>query len=268
MIDDGKKNVLGVLVDAVDYEAAVARIMAAAQARERCTCSALAVHGVMSGVLDSTHRYRLNQLDLVVPDGQPVRWALNWIHGADLRDRVYGPELTLRVCEAAAASGTEVFFYGSRPSVLTALTERLPSRFPGLRIAGTAPSRFRRLHPSERSEVVNTIRSSGAQIVFVGLGCPRQEVFAYEFGNDLGVPVLSVGAAFDFHAGQLAQAPDWMQACGLEWLFRLWKEPKRLARRYLLLNPLYSALLLAQKSGIARFDPANCEPPEEELLYA
>lgn len=256
-----KRNVVGVLVDAVTYDDAVARVVAAAERRAPFAVTALAVHGVMTGVLDPVHRYRLNHLDLVVPDGQPVRWALNLLHGAGLGDRVYGPTLTLRVCEAAGERGLPVYFYGSRPEVLRALTERLRARFPKLVVAGAEPSRFRTLDEREKAAVVERIKASGARIAFVGLGCPRQEVWAYEYRAELSMPVLAVGAAFDFHAGLLRQAPPWLQRAGLEWAYRLYREPRRLWRRYVYLNPLYVGHVALQAAGVRRYDPAVARPP-------
>jgi len=132
-----KRNVLGILVDAVDYDGAIDRIVEAAEAGKSLTVSALAVHGVMTGVADPSHRYRLNHLDLVVPDGQPVRYALNWLHGTRLKDRVTGPILMSNLCKVAAARGIPIFLYGSRPEVLEALRTRLQARFPMLIIAGS-----------------------------------------------------------------------------------------------------------------------------------
>jgi N-acetylglucosaminyldiphosphoundecaprenol N-acetyl-beta-D-mannosaminyltransferase len=263
----GKRNVLGVLVDAVDRGAAVNAIVDAAHHRRGLSVSALAVHGVMTGVLDPEHRYRLNHLDLVVPDGQPVRWALNILHAAGLRDRVYGPLLMLAVCERAARENLPVYLYGSRSAVLDALSQRLVHRFPGLIVAGMRPSRFRPLITAEKREVVDEIRRSGAAITFVGLGCPRQEVWAYEYRDALAMPILAVGAAFDFNAGLLPQAPPQLQALGLEWAFRLLHEPTRLWRRYLFLNPAYLALLALQASRLWRFDPDRAAPPSAELSY-
>jgi exopolysaccharide biosynthesis WecB/TagA/CpsF family protein len=260
MIDKGRHDVLGVMISAVDHEAVVDRVVQAARAGEPLAVSALAVHGLMTGVQDEAHRARLNGLDILTPDGQPVRWALNLLHGVGLEQRVYGPMLTLKVCEAAAAEGLPVYFYGSRPETLERLTRNLTARYPGLQVAGTAPSRFRRLSEGERAEVIRAIRDSGARIVFVGLGCPRQEVWAYEMRDALGLPMLAVGAAFDFHAGSLAQAPAWMQARGLEWLYRLIQEPRRLWRRYLLLNPAFSLRLLLQLLGLRRPRPAPAPP--------
>jgi exopolysaccharide biosynthesis WecB/TagA/CpsF family protein len=267
MIDAGRHPVLGVQVDAVDYEAAVARIVAAAEARRPCAVSALAVHGVMTGALDRVQARRLNGLDLVVPDGQPVRWALRWLHGRRLSDRVYGPELVLRVAAALAGRGLPVFLYGSTRGVLDDLARNLERRFPGLRIAGRRPSAFRRQMPAEREALLAEIEASGARAVLVGLGCPRQETWAYENRARLRMPILAVGAAFDFHAGRLPQAPRWLQRTGLEWVFRLAVEPRRLWRRYLLLNPLFLAGLCAQASGLARFEPPRPDGSEPLELF-
>lgn len=267
MIDGGKRNILGVLVDAVDYDAALERIVAAAKARSPLAVSALAVHGVMTGVLDPSHRYRLNHFDLIVPDGQPVRWALNWLHRAKLPHRVYGPTLMLKTCQRAADEGLSVFLYGGTSELLAALRANLERMFPSLQIAGTEPSQFRRVTVAETGEIVEKILASDASITFVGLGCPRQEVFAFELRHALCMPLLAVGAAFNFHAGELAQAPSYLQARGLEWLYRLLHEPRRLWRRYLLLNPLYLTLLALQVVQPQRFDPLSAVPPCEELRY-
>jgi exopolysaccharide biosynthesis WecB/TagA/CpsF family protein len=267
MIDAGKHNLLGVRVDALDYEAAVEKIVAAARARRPLAVSALAVHGVMTGVLDPVHRHRLNHLDLVVPDGQPVRWGLNWLARAGLADRVYGPTLMLAVCAAAARAGLPVYLYGSRREVVEALAGNLAGRFPGLRVAGFEPSRFRQVTPGEKRAIARAIVASGAAITFVGLGCPRQEVWAYEYREALAMPILAVGAAFDFHAGRLKQAPAALQRWGLEWLYRFASEPRRLWRRYLFLNPLYLALLALQAAHLVSFDPDGTTPPPGELLH-
>ena len=249
MIDRGKMNLLGILINAIDYEAAVAEIMAAAREGHGFAVSALAVHGVMTGVFNPQHRYRLNCLDLVTPDGQPVRWAMNLLHHAGLADRVYGPTLALKVMEACGREGTPIYLYGTTNALLTELRKALAARIPDLQIAGSKPSRFRPISEEERGEVALRIRASGAKITFVGIGCPRQEIWAYEFRNLLSMPVLAVGAAFPFIAGSLSQAPKWMQSRGLEWLFRLAAEPRRLWKRYILLNPLYLAMVGLQVCG-------------------
>lgn len=261
MINEGKKNIIGVMVNAIDYDAAVAAIITAAQNGAPCAVTALAVHGVMSGHLDQDHRIRLNRLDYVMPDGQPVRWALNALHKTGLKDRVYGPELTLRVLRQAERLEMPVYFYGSTRNVLSRLQQRLHHRFPSLIIVGAEPSRFRPLSPDEKAALIERIHGSGARIVIVGLGCPRQEVFAYEYREALSMPILAVGAAFDFHAGCIPQAPSWMQDRGLEWLFRLKTEPRRLWQRYLILNPWYIGLLAAQVLRIRKFHQTSRDVP-------
>jgi N-acetylglucosaminyldiphosphoundecaprenol N-acetyl-beta-D-mannosaminyltransferase len=263
MIYAGKKDVLGVLVDIIDYEAAVALILEAAQKRTAFAVSALAVHGIMTGVFDPEQRYRLNQLDLIVPDGQPVRWALNLVHRAGLQERVYGPMLTLSLCQCAQENSIPIYFFGSTAGVLADLQGVLKSKFPRLVIAGAEQSRFRQLTRDEKTELVRRIQGSGAAIVFVGLGCPRQEVWAFEYRQALNMPILAVGAAFDFIAGNVRQAPSWMQDHGLEWLFRLCVEPRRLWRRYIYLNPAYLSLLALQIVGLYRPNPIGKMPIEE-----
>jgi N-acetylglucosaminyldiphosphoundecaprenol N-acetyl-beta-D-mannosaminyltransferase len=259
----GKHNVLGILIDAVDYEAATNFVFRAAREKRGCAISALAVHGLMSGAIDREHKFRLNHFDLLCPDGQPVRWALNVLYKVGLVDRVYGPNLTLKICARAADEGTPIYFYGSTPDILKSLRENLANTFPTLRVAGMEPSKFRRLSSDEKAELAERINDSGASIVFVGLGCPKQEMFAFEFRNLLKMPILAVGAAFPFLAGKLRQAPPWMQAAGLEWLFRLGSEPRRLWRRYVYLNPMYLFLLLLQALRLSRFATDGRRPAEE-----
>jgi N-acetylglucosaminyldiphosphoundecaprenol N-acetyl-beta-D-mannosaminyltransferase len=250
-----KRNVLGVGVDAVDYATAVDRIMTAAHERRPYAVTALAVHGVMTGVQDPAHNARLNSFDLVTPDGQPVRWALNLLHGAGLTDRVYGPTLTLRVVERCAAEGLPVYLYGSTQPTLDRLVPALERMFPALKLAGVEASKFRSNQPGEEVEIADRIRSSGARVVLVGLGCPRQEIWTYAMRPLVDMPMLAVGAAFDYHAGLLKNPPPWMQRYALEWLWRLGLEPKRLWKRYVLLNPAYLARLAAQKTGLWKATP-------------
>jgi N-acetylglucosaminyldiphosphoundecaprenol N-acetyl-beta-D-mannosaminyltransferase len=266
MLDSGKRNVVGILINAVDYEAAVEFVVRAAREKRSAAISALAVHGLMTGVLDREQKFRLNSFNLLVPDGQPVRWVLNWLYRAGLRDRVYGPNLTLRLCDRAVEEGLAIYFYGSTAEVLAALKQSLQLKFPGIIIAGMETSKFRRLNFTEKEELAGRIRSSGASILFVGLGCPRQEVFAYEFRGLLPMPILAVGAAFPFLAGFIPQAPRWMQDAGLEWVFRLVSEPRRLWRRYLYLNPAYVFLVLLQALGISHFS-TDGRSPVNEILY-
>lgn len=268
MIDGGKQNLLGVLIDAVDYEGATARILAAARAGEPLAATALAVHGVIEAVDDPTLRHRVNRLDLVTPDGQPVRWALDHLHGTGLPDRCYGPTLMLHLCAAAAAEGLPVHLYGSTADVVDDLARNLTEQFPGLVVAGSSPSTFGQVSPAELDAIAERIRATGARLVFAGLGCPRQEVFAYEMRDRLGVPVLAVGAAFDYHAGRRREPPAFVQRAGLQWLWRLVRDPRRLARRYLTTNPRFVAGVLRQRAGRWRPDPTDTRPPTVEAGYA
>jgi N-acetylglucosaminyldiphosphoundecaprenol N-acetyl-beta-D-mannosaminyltransferase len=254
-VSQGKRNVLGVLVDVTDYADAVGRIIEAAKERRGFAVTALAVHGVMTGVQDAAHNARLNSFDLVTPDGQPVRWALNLLHDAKLAERVYGPTLTLKVVEQAAAEGLPLYLYGSTQPTLDRLVPALQGMFPALKIVGVEASKFRSSHPGEAEEIAARIKASGARIVLVGLGCPRQEIFTYAMRPLLDMPLLAVGAAFDYHAGLLKNPPAWMQKYALEWLWRLGLEPKRLWKRYILLNPAYLTRLAAQKIGLWKATP-------------
>ncbi|OYP37014.1 WecB/TagA/CpsF family glycosyltransferase [Rhodopirellula sp. MGV] len=267
MIDQGKRNILGIGVNAIDYQAAVANVIEAAKQRRPFTVTALAVHGVMTGVGDNEHRHRLSDFDLVCPDGQPVRWALNWLHRCELSDRVYGPELTLRLCAAAADEGVSVFLFGATDEMLNRFAETLQRKFPGLKIAGMKASQFRTLSESETDALADEINSSGAGICFVGLGCPRQEVFAFEMKDKIQMPQIAVGAAFAFHAGLLSQAPPWMQRRGLEWLYRLVCEPRRLWKRYLTTNPAFVCHLGLQKLGILHRMQERGVQPSQSVRY-
>jgi len=267
MLDFGKQNILGIGVTAVDYESAVEKITSAARDKRPFAVSALAVHGVMTGALDAVHRHRLNRLDLVVPDGQPVRWAMKWLHGVSLPDRVYGPELTLRVCEQAAREGLSIYLYGSREEVLEKLRANLTARFSGLVIAGSQPSRFRQVSAEEQRSIAEEIKASGASIVLVGLGCPRQETWAFEYREMLSMPLLAVGAAFDFHAGLMPQAPGWLQKRGFEWLYRFVQEPGRLWKRYTVLNFLYVLLIALQYGKIRTLELEDNVSPTAQMRF-
>jgi exopolysaccharide biosynthesis WecB/TagA/CpsF family protein len=242
-----KRNLLGIMVDATTYDDVVERVFDAARTATGLSVSATAVHGVMEGVHDREHAARLNAFDILTPDGQPVRWALNWLYKTKLRERVYGPELMLRCCARAAEEGFPIYLYGSTSDVLRPLKSKLEERFPGLKVAGTSESRFGTIGPAAREEIAAQIRASGAKLVFVGLGCPRQEIFTWAMRDQVSLPMLAVGAAFDFHAGLATEAPTWMQRWGLQWLHRFFGNPRRLWRRYLLLNPEYLWRVASQR---------------------
>jgi N-acetylglucosaminyldiphosphoundecaprenol N-acetyl-beta-D-mannosaminyltransferase len=237
-----KASVFGVQVSVTNYDEATNAILAAAHRRQGGAVTFLPVHGIVTGATDRSYRDRVNGFDMIGPDGQPVRWALNVFQKAALTSRVYGPEQMLRVCRASAEQGVSVYLYGSTDEVLGKLTSNLMGRFPALKIAGVESPPFRKLSADEMDAAVDRINASGAGILFVGLGCPRQEVFASETRRRIKAVQLCVGAAFDFHAGNKKTAPAFMQRFGMEWLFRLTQEPQRLWKRYLVTNSIFVTL--------------------------
>ena len=241
-----KYDILGVGVSATTYENAQAVVMQAARTAQPALVTHLAVHGLVLASRDPRLRSALEHFQIVAPDGMPVRIAMDVIHRTRLPDRVYGPELMRRLCAAAAQEGVGVYLYGSHLHVARRLKENLLSEYPGLRIVGSRPSAFRPLTLQEDAELVGDVNASGAGIVFLGLGCPLQERFAFEHSTSIRAVQVCVGAAFDFHSGNKAMAPPWMQRASLEWLFRLGQEPRRLWRRYLVLNTVFAYALSLQ----------------------
>jgi N-acetylglucosaminyldiphosphoundecaprenol N-acetyl-beta-D-mannosaminyltransferase len=233
-------EVLGVPLAVTDYERVMDWMDAMIAARQRACVSAAAVHLVMVAQEDEETRAAVGRAT-TVPDGQPLVWALRALGHRDA-SRVYGPDLMARYCErAATVTGTRMFLYGGRDdAALEQLCTALATRFPGLDIVGGCSPPFRPLTDAERRAVVAQINGSGADVVWVGTGQPKQEKWMAEMREDLTPPILvGVGAAFDFHAGLVPQAPSWMQSIGLEWLYRLVQEPRRLWRRYARYNPRF-----------------------------
>lgn len=229
-------RVFGVDISVCDYDSAVAAIMNAARARRSFGATALAVHGLMTAADDPDFAEVVNGLNLVTPDGQPVRWAMNALHDTALRDRVSGPDLMWRLCGDAAAEQLPVYLYGSTAETVTALCRNLLVAFPRLRIADSQPDRFREATAGEDAADVERINASGAGLVFVGRGCPRQERWTAAHLGRVDAAMVAVGAAFDYHAGNLSLPPQWMQDRGLQWAHRVAQEPRRLARRYAITN--------------------------------
>jgi N-acetylglucosaminyldiphosphoundecaprenol N-acetyl-beta-D-mannosaminyltransferase len=232
--------VLGIPLALLDYEETLAWIDAVIAQRERRYVCVAAVHTVMVAQEDEALRDAVLAADLTVPDGQPLVWAMNLL-GHDLPSRVYGPALMERACERATSTGVRMYLYGGRnQGALVQLALNLRRRFPGLQIVGGYSPPFRELTDEEETAVIKEINRSRADIVWVGIGAPKQEKWMARMRGRLEAPVLiGVGAAFDFHAGLVPQAPTWMQKIGLEWLFRLGTEPRRLWRRYARYNPLF-----------------------------
>jgi N-acetylglucosaminyldiphosphoundecaprenol N-acetyl-beta-D-mannosaminyltransferase len=238
-------GILGVRVDPTSYSAATAQIVAwAANHESRYVCIAN-VHMIMEAYDSPDFTGVVNSADLITPDGMPLVWTLRQLGHPD-QERVYGPDLTLRLVEAAAKQNISVAFYGGTPETLRRLKEAFTGRFPSLRIAYSFSPPFHPLAPEEDQEVVREINMSGAGILFVGLGCPKQERWMAEHKGRISAVMVGVGAAFDYYAGAKRQAPATMQKLGLEWLFRLSQEPGRLWRRYLYHNPRFMGLVLAQ----------------------
>jgi N-acetylglucosaminyldiphosphoundecaprenol N-acetyl-beta-D-mannosaminyltransferase len=247
-------NVLGVGVSAITMTDALTQIdrwIATGARRYVCVTG---VHGVMESQLDPALRNIHNRAGLVTPDGMPLVW-LSRLHGHPRVERVYGPDLMLACCESSVAKGYRHFFYGGAANVPELLAARLQSRFPELIVAGSWSPPFRELTPAEEEAMIERIAEARPDIVWVGLSTPKQERWMARYVGRLPVPVMiGVGAAFDMHAGVKKQAPRWMQRSGLEWLFRLASEPRRLGARYLINNPWFVWRLLLQSSGMVRHD--------------
>jgi N-acetylglucosaminyldiphosphoundecaprenol N-acetyl-beta-D-mannosaminyltransferase len=241
-----KYDLFGVQVSAVTCDQACDAILSAARRRESAVISAFAVHALIEAATERKLAAKVNRFAIITPDGQPVRWALNWLHGARLKQRLYGPNLMWRLCQRAAEEGVSIYLYGSMPATLAALEANLLKAFPALVIAGAESPPFRALSPEEDAAMVDRVNASGAGLFFIGLGCPKQDYFAADHADRIQAVQLCVGAAFDFHAGTKATAPEWMQRRGLEWLFRLYHEPRRLWKRYLVTNSIYVRELAAQ----------------------
>lgn len=239
-------RILGLRVDVTSYdETADAALELAAAGRSGMVCVA-SVHVVMEAFDDPELQRAMNACDRVTPDGVPLVWTLRW-RGSRGAGRVYGPSLTPALCRRAEAEGVPVGFLGGRPEVLEKLRARLLERFPRLRIAFCHSPPFRPLSDAEDEALSDAIEASGARILFVGLGCPKQERWMARHRERLGCVMVTVGAAFDFLAGTTSQAPGFMQRAGLEWLYRLAIEPRRLWRRYLFNNPRFVVHLLREQ---------------------
>jgi N-acetylglucosaminyldiphosphoundecaprenol N-acetyl-beta-D-mannosaminyltransferase len=234
---DGAK-VIDAYIHALSWGETLSRITAWANARESryvCICNA---HSVVTVSQDAEFQKVVNQADMATPDGMPVAWMLRRQGFVD-QERINGPDLMWRYCEQAARSGEVVYFYGSTNETLQLLSAKLLTVFPSLRIGGVYSPPFRDESNAEDEVIVEFINASGAGVVFVGLGCPKQEKWMAAHRNRIHAVMIGVGAAFDYHAGTVRRAPLWMQRNGLEWLHRLCSEPSRLWRRYFVTNTLF-----------------------------
>lgn len=246
------RSVLGMRVDATSYDDASRRVVQWAQERRPAYVCVSTVHMVMESFDSETFRGMVNGADLVTPDGRPLVWALR-AFGVKGVSQVRGTDLTTRVVERAAREGVPIGLYGGTPELLESFVGVLERRFPGVRVVCTIAPPFRPLTPEEDAAVTREIAESGARILFVGIGCPKQERWMSEHKGRFSAVMLGVGAAFDFHTGQVRQAPSWMQTAGLEWVFRLIMDPRRLWKRYAKHNPRFVGLLVLQLLGLRRF---------------
>lgn len=247
MIDTA--NILGVGVSAINMQMALDRIHWWIQNDEKHYICLTGVHGVIESYWRETLRAVHNSAGLVAPDGMPLVW-LSRLMGFRNVERVYGPDLLLKVCEQSLIYNYRHYFYGGAAGIPEKLVDRLVTRFPGLTVVGVHSPPFRPLSVEEDRAVVEQINEAHPDIVWIGISTPKQEQWMAQHVNRLNASVLmGVGAAFDFHAGVKKQAPRWMMRAGLEWFFRLLSEPRRLGKRYLINNPLFIALVTLQMLG-------------------
>jgi N-acetylglucosaminyldiphosphoundecaprenol N-acetyl-beta-D-mannosaminyltransferase len=249
-----RTNILGVGVSAVNMDLAVSAIEGWIQRREPHYVCVANVHTITECQQNPDFRLIHNQAGMVTPDGMPLVWVSR-LKGARQVKRVYGPDLLLAVSEVSARQGYRQYFYGGAEGVAARLANQLTARYPGLQVAGLESPPFRPLTEAEDDAAVARINAACPDIVWVGLGAPKQERWmAAHFGRLTAPVIISVGAAFDFHAGVKKQAPRWMQRAGLEWLHRLASEPRRLWKRYFINNPWFVWLVLLQLSGLKRYE--------------
>jgi N-acetylglucosaminyldiphosphoundecaprenol N-acetyl-beta-D-mannosaminyltransferase len=247
--DLDSRKVLGMRVDATSYEDASRRVVRWAQEGRSAYVCVASVHMVMEAFDSEGFQRVVNGAALVTPDGMPLVWALRRL-GVGGASRVYGADLTASVVERAARERVPIGLYGGTPESLDSFVRVLEERYPGIRVVCRIAPPFRPLTPEEDEAVTQEITSSGARILFVGIGCPKQEKWMADHEGRIPAVMLGVGAAFDFITGRVRQAPRWMQAAGLEWTFRLAMEPRRLWKRYAKHNPRFAALFMSQLLGL------------------
>jgi N-acetylglucosaminyldiphosphoundecaprenol N-acetyl-beta-D-mannosaminyltransferase len=246
------RRILGMRVDATTYEDAAGRVVRwAREGRSAYVCVA-SVHMVMEAFDSPAFRRVVNGADLVTPDGRPLVWALRSL-GVAGASQVRGTDLVTHVAELAAREGVPIGLYGGTPDLLEVFARVLERRCPEIRVTCRIAPPFRPLTPDEDEAARREVAASGARILFVGIGCPKQERWMTAHKGSIPAVMVGVGAAFDFHAGLVPQAPRWMQVAGLEWVFRLAMDPRRLWKRYAKHNPRFVVLFLAQLLGLRRF---------------
>jgi N-acetylglucosaminyldiphosphoundecaprenol N-acetyl-beta-D-mannosaminyltransferase len=257
MVDANSVNVLGVAVSPINMGLALEQIIRALAHRQKGYVCVTGVHGISEARSDPEFRQILNRAFLCTPDGMPLVWVGRW-QGQKQMGRVYGPDLMLAVMELSEKTGWRHYFYGGADGTAQILKSKLLQRFPKLQIVGAGEPPFRPLNPDEEQKLREELRLARPDIMWVGLSTPKQERFMAQYLDQLDVTLMfGVGAAFDFHAGKIRQAPKWMQRSGLEWCFRLGCEPRRLWKRYLKNNPLFVARIFCQFTGLRKFPLRN-----------
>lgn len=256
-------NVLGVALSAMDLRIATEAVLAALRARRKGYVCVTGVHGVTEAQHDAAFRRILNGAFLNTTDGMPLVWLGKRAAGRFV-DRVYGPDLMLEIFAATQGTPFRHFFYGGAPGVAEELQAKLEARFPGVTICGTYCPPFRPLDPDEQATLAALVREKKPDIIWVGLSTPKQERFMAEWLPQLDTTLMfGVGAAFDFHSGRVRQAPRWIQRSGLEWFYRLCSEPRRLARRYLVNNPLFLWRIAGQLLGLRKYPLEGAPAPDK-----
>ncbi len=253
MPDIPRFNVLGVSLCAMNLRIATAAVLEAVRLRRKGFVCVTGVHGVSEAQNDPAFRRILNAAFLNTTDGMPLVW-LGRHHVSSEVERVYGPDLMLELFAATQRGEATHFLYGGAAGVADELKEKLEARFPGVRIVGTFTPPFRPLDSAEESALIDLVRERKPDLMWIGLSTPKQERFMAEYLAKLDTTVmLGVGAAFDFHSGRVRQAPRWIQRSGFEWLYRLCSDPRRLARRYLVNNPLFAWRIAGQLLGLRQY---------------
>lgn len=240
-----RESVFGLPVDAATKLQSVSLIFEWAERRESRTVCLCNADSLVRARRDASHAQALRSADLILPDGAPVAWALGRVLQCK-QPRVPGPDVMWEGCAQAAANGTPIYLYGGTQATLDRLQARLRAAFPDIRIVGATSPPFRPLSPEEDQQIVADMNASGAGLVWVGLGCPKQEAWLRDHRGRIHAVMLGVGAAFDFHAGAVKRAPAWMQERGLEWVHRLAQDPRRLAIRYMVGNSRFAFEVLSR----------------------
>jgi N-acetylglucosaminyldiphosphoundecaprenol N-acetyl-beta-D-mannosaminyltransferase len=251
-------RVVSLLPDVVDHQSATETIADLAKRQDGSYVCFSTVHMVMESYDNADYGAKVNAADFIITDGMPLVW-MQKLQGANDASRVRANDLMILLCEYASENNLSVGFYGGMQSVIDAIIERAKRELPNLKIVYAFSPPFRALSEAEEAEIVAEINRSKPDLLFVGLGCPKQENWMAAHKNSVKSVMLGVGASFDFYAGNVKESPEWMGKLGLEWLYRLTQEPKRLWKRYLILNPRFVFLAMLQLSGLKKFNKSEPE---------